>query len=178
MDTIYDGLPLKQYFCGKGTGTLLLQRIKYHPADYGMNGYPDDPESLNGYYKKLADDFLTGLEEPGVRILDTRPIKIGKFDAYLMKAKKGKSKVIEGQILLLGDYVYFVNYINFTDFNEDDKNAFFGSVAISGSSPEQYKSSGDNSGFAIGRVLGVFLILGLFAGFIILIIYLVRKSRR
>ena len=106
-DTIADGMQLNQQYSIVGNSTFLLQRINYNPAEYGHYNLPESVRELNDVYRKIAVDFLTGIGNPNLSILDTTAIKIGKYNGYLFKAKSGKSKVIEGKMFLIDYHVYF-----------------------------------------------------------------------
>lgn len=172
FDTLVDNLPVIQLYSNVDNTSYLLSKFKINKeTDY--KGLPYDDESLYRVYKEAVRGFLEGIDDKYIQTIDTSKITIENFKGSLLKTKGSEGKTIEAKLVLLGEYLYIVSYVNVVDFNEKDKDAFLNSMVINPQSPSQFL--GTNPGFEMSKALWK-LLLSIVT--ILIIWFLLRKLKQ
>jgi hypothetical protein len=175
-DTVVLKLQLLSFHSITDSGTFALQRQQIDSLNDGMNSLPSDMDGLMALYNEVARGFITTMTGLGYIFRDSNAIRFQGFIGYRLRFKNPVSGSPSGEclMLMLNEYLYVFYYLNAESYNEDVKNAYFGSVKVDKSShPGQ--TIGMPYSYKIGRWIGKLLVFGLV---IYLVIYLVRRYRR
>lgn len=156
-DTIIDGIQTIQKHSVLGNAVFFITKMKIG----SQTTMPYDEESLYEVYRGGANGFIYGLRRRNFTILDSARVEIGNFKAYHIKAQADGKQTAESKLIVLGDWMYMINYINVVDFNEKDKDELLNSIKISSNSPEQYSATSPNEevAYSVLKLFGAGLVL-------------------
>jgi hypothetical protein len=172
FDTLVNNLPVIQLYSNVNNTVYSVSKFKIN-KEKDFKGLPYDEESLYEVYNGAIKGVLEGMGDRDFESIDTSKIMIEKFKGSLLTAKTDKGKTVEAKLVLLGECLYMVSYVNFVDFNEKDKDAFLSSMVINPQSPSQFL--GNKPGFEMSKVLWKIL-LAIFTVFILR--FLSRKLKQ
>jgi len=173
MDTVIDGMHFVQKYSVVKNGAYFVNKMKIGESNENLNQLPYDERTLYNSYRSGAKGFVKGLQNRKFAIMDTSKISIGKFKGYFLRTKAYKKKTGEAKMILLGDYLYMVVYINVVDFDEGKSKKFLDTMTVNQNSPGQME--GESPSMKLTYRLIKFFISALL---LIIIITLSRKFRK
>jgi hypothetical protein len=172
-DTIVDNFHVVQKYAVIGNGAYFITKMRIGESNEELNELPYDEKSLYTTYRGGAKGFVKGMQKRGFAILDTSKISIGKFKGYLLTTKANGEKTGEAKMIVLGDYLYMVIYVNVVDYDELKSREFLSTMTVNQNSPGQMegKSPSSKLAYMLGKILASALTL-------IILVVLSRKVRK
>lgn len=175
LDTIVSGMEMRILYSNTFTASFQVQRIK---LDVQNEGPMASKKDLSEFYR----GFVNSYNPPYGALKNVEPMETQGFEGRKITGKdiESNNPSTEQQTLVINEYVYSFVYTNPTDFNKEERDAFFNSIQLKLSENDyQYREDlSSGSGYQVGYFIGQLVAFLVFGGLIIaLIIFIIKKLR-